>query len=520
MQAVLERALPDVGRSETGALMTCLEDAARLCQRLDVPGLRLEEGVELLAQMKKTARYLDGAKLALIGHISEEQAHRQEVFEASPAGAGRLLDLPGEERTIRETLTSAGGQSASQTGREISQARAATAYPGFRDAMQHGLSATYLDVLTGIVGKDLQRQAQKEEATLLAAAHNEPVEQFRKTVRAWMTSHYPARAEKQAAQESRQEKLSITPDSTGYRLSGWLAATSGTLLKQALRHIVGVPSREDKRHPFQRNAEALTLLAGATSAGSAGDAAGEDTGSLAGARHEILVHVPLDTLLQTEKAIQAGASVADAGCSPGLLDANSKPADNQRNTGCEGGSDCPTTGAGLGRRGTCLDNREELEADLGEALAVISAGLDTGMLEGYAPATLEDGTALAPSQLAQLMCDSSITRAVLSPAGEPLDVSRKQRLFSARQAKAVAARDRYCRYPGCARGPEYGQIHHAQQYSKAGPTTLDNAVLLCYAHHKVIHQQQITITHHQGGFSFTKPNGTRVGTTRHRGYHR
>ena len=137
-------------------------------------------------------------------------------------------------------------------------------------------------------------------------------------------------------------------------------------------------------------------------------------------------------------------------------------------------------------------------------------------MEGCGPATLPDGSPLPPSELAQMLCDSSITRVVMGAYGEPLDVSRKQRLFSARQAKAVIARDRHCRYPGCERGAEYAEIHHAQEYERAGPTIVDNAVLLCRAHHGAIHRAQITITHHLGGFAFTKPDGTLVGVTKHR----
>ncbi|MGO1591516.1 HNH endonuclease, partial [Ancrocorticia sp.] len=126
-----------------------------------------------------------------------------------------------------------------------------------------------------------------------------------------------------------------------------------------------------------------------------------------------------------------------------------------------------------------------------------------------------DGTPLAPTQLAELLCDSDIARVVLTAHGEPIDTSRSQRLFSGRQARAVAARDRSCRYPGCSRGIEVSQIHHAQQWEKGGPTTMDNAVLLCFHHHRYVHSKQVIITHHAGGFTFTEPSGELVGITHH-----
>ena len=178
---------------------------------------------------------------------------------------------------------------------------------------------------------------------------------------------------------------------------------------------------------------------------------------------------------------------------------------------------CFTSGAGLGRQGKCLDGREEITAQLGRALTRIRAGIDASMLEGFTPATLEDGTALTPSQLAAMLCDSRISRVVLTAHGEPLDASRAQRLFSATQAKAILARDHTCRYPGCDRGIEVGEIHHAQEWEEGGTTTVDNAVLLCWRHHQAVHQNSITIHHHAGGFIFTKPDGALLGVRRHDG---
>lgn len=115
-----------------------------------------------------------------------------------------------------------------------------------------------------------------------------------------------------------------------------------------------------------------------------------------------------------------------------------------------------------------------------------------------------------------MMCDSHVACAVFSARGEPIDISRRQRLFSARQAKAVVGRDRHCQFPGCTRGPEQGEIHHAQEWEKGGPTIVDNAVLLCFAHHEVIHRDQTTIVHHQGGFAFIGKEGESIGVSRTR----
>ena len=480
----------------SGELLAVLDRMVHLCQELDVAGLGLPEAINLLTSMKRAARFLDGARLSTIGHIDELHAIQQAQFDQLPEGNGKRLPLPGSERTLGDVLTVSGQQSKAQTGREISQARAATTFPLFRAAMKKGMSRSYLEALTSVVGKDLETQARADEARLLESAWNEPVERFRKTVLAWRVTQHPVKAEKDAMREVKMERFSVSPDRDGYRLSGWLTASNGTVLKHALNEIVGVPKREDRRSPFQRNAEALTVLASASANGTG------ISDRPTAPRHEILVHVPLDTLVRTERAVAQGCAALPAVDGVSVMGST--------------GDACSLTGHGLGRRGACLNQGEMLERDLGGVLSRIRAGVDVSLLEGYTPATLPDGSAVPASELAQLLCDSTITRVVMTAYGDPLDVSRKQRPFSPKQSKAVVARDRYCRYPGCERGPTYGEIHHAQEHEKGGPTTIDNAVLLCRAHHGVIHREQITIAHHLGGFAFTGPDGTLVGITKHR----
>ena len=152
---------------------------------------------------------------------------------------------------------------------------------------------------------------------------------------------------------------------------------------------------------------------------------------------------------------------------------------------------------------------------LGPLLAVIPSAIDLKALAGAEPAAFDDGTALSMSQLARLACDSSIGRIVLSATGEVLDAGRSKRLFTPGQTRAVIARDRTCRYPGCSETIQHGQIHHALPWKKGGATDLANAVLLCWHHHALVHREMTTVAHHDGGFVFTRPDGTIIGTRRH-----
>ena len=49
------------------------------------------------------------------------------------------------------------------------------------------------------------------------------------------------------------------------------------------------------------------------------------------------------------------------------------------------------------------------------------------------------------------------------------------------------ARDRHCAFPGCRRPPIACDAHHIEHWANGGPTALRNMVLLCRAHHTVLH---------------------------------
>jgi len=74
--------------------------------------------------------------------------------------------------------------------------------------------------------------------------------------------------------------------------------------------------------------------------------------------------------------------------------------------------------------------------------------------------------------------------------GQPLYVGREERLFTARQRIALAARDGGCRWPGCDRPPSWTEAHHILQWKRDhGPTDIANGILLCRHHHLLLHDR-------------------------------
>jgi hypothetical protein len=85
-------------------------------------------------------------------------------------------------------------------------------------------------------------------------------------------------------------------------------------------------------------------------------------------------------------------------------------------------------------------------------------------------------------------CATGIVPILFDAAGQPLDVGRDQRLFTARQRIALAARGGGCRFPGCERPPSWCEAHHIEHwYRDEGCTDVADGVLLCRHHHLLVH---------------------------------
>ena len=88
----------------------------------------------------------------------------------------------------------------------------------------------------------------------------------------------------------------------------------------------------------------------------------------------------------------------------------------------------------------------------------------------------------------------------------PLDVGRATKTIPDHLRRAVIARDRCCRFPGCRQRPAACQAHHLTPRSKGGTTSLNNLILLCAFHH-------LTAIHRWGWHLTLHPDGTTTATS-------
>ncbi|GAA3907289.1 DUF222 domain-containing protein [Microbacterium invictum] len=128
-----------------------------------------------------------------------------------------------------------------------------------------------------------------------------------------------------------------------------------------------------------------------------------------------------------------------------------------------------------------------------------------------AVAHTEDGRVSLPgSALDRALCTTGSVEVIVDACGNPLDLGRKERLFSARQRLAIAARDGGCMWPGCERPIAYSEVHHIDHWHEHhGKTDVDRGILLCRYHHLLLHNAGWKITRvGKGEFLLHRPPGT------------
>jgi hypothetical protein len=98
---------------------------------------------------------------------------------------------------------------------------------------------------------------------------------------------------------------------------------------------------------------------------------------------------------------------------------------------------------------------------------------------------IADGTVIPPSSLLGLLDEADIERIVFDGPSRPIDLGRRTRFFNAAQRRLVEVRDRHCQdRSGCDVTAHKCQVDHIVEYTDGGPTTIDNARLLCPMHNR------------------------------------
>ena len=106
---------------------------------------------------------------------------------------------------------------------------------------------------------------------------------------------------------------------------------------------------------------------------------------------------------------------------------------------------------------------------------------------GVPPSDLEFGLPISSKTMERLACDCTISRVLLADS-MVMDVGRATRVTSAPRRRALKARDKGCRFPGCDRPANWTSAHHIIFWGRGGPNKITNEVLLCHFQHRLVHE--------------------------------
>ena len=123
---------------------------------------------------------------------------------------------------------------------------------------------------------------------------------------------------------------------------------------------------------------------------------------------------------------------------------------------------------------------------------------------------LEDGAPLPHETARRIACDASVVTQRENENAGVVSIGRRSRTVPHWMRRALKRRDGGCRFPGCTR-TQHVDAHHVVHWAEGGETSLDNLVLLCRHHHRLVHEHGYgCATTEDGDFRFSEPDGTRI----------
>jgi hypothetical protein len=121
------------------------------------------------------------------------------------------------------------------------------------------------------------------------------------------------------------------------------------------------------------------------------------------------------------------------------------------------------------------------------ATLVVTTDFETLKGEVERAGTDSHGNRVSPDTIRQLACTAGILPVVMGGRSRIMSVGRKRCLYNSRQRVGLAVRDGGCAFPGCDRPPGWCEAHHINPWAGGGNTDLNDGVLLCARHHRIIH---------------------------------
>lgn len=419
--------------------MARLAAAAEAVAAVDVSQISDADVAEHVAALRKIADMAEAAYTTSLGAFdSRKIAEVRETLSTRQWARHHLNVAPTETaRTIR----------AAQAVRNLPQISAA--FLGGRVRLAHVTA-----IAEAISDLGVETIAAGESELLKAAESNDPA-RLRSALRGLGAAIGGSAQSRRERRQHRTRWLNVATTFEGaVAVDGVLDAEAGAIVQAAIEAHARPTGDDDNRTAAQRRADALTEICGAGVAPARGSGEGVAASS----------HAESTEGRPRAEGTEAG-SHDDPETDTGEINSALDPA----NTNAAG----PSCGCGRARRRPSI---------------LVICDLATLKGDSFGFGELSNGEVLSGDAVRRLACDASITRIVVGPGSQPLDVGRTQRTATAAQLKALRIRDGGCRIPGCDRPAEWCDAHHVVFWSNGGTTSVTNMVLLCRKHHTAVHE--------------------------------
>jgi hypothetical protein len=148
------------------------------------------------------------------------------------------------------------------------------------------------------------------------------------------------------------------------------------------------------------------------------------------------------------------------------------------------------------------------DADPDRATVVVHTRAGGGSDDTWGGSEIEDGPVLHPAVARRLACTARVQVVQENATGDPLRMGRITREPSTALLRAVRFRDGECVFPGCG-ARRFTEAHHVLWWSLGGPTDVDNLVLICGTHHRLVHEYGWRLRRMPGGIvAWFRPDGS------------
>ena len=147
------------------------------------------------------------------------------------------------------------------------------------------------------------------------------------------------------------------------------------------------------------------------------------------------------------------------------------------------------------------------DPDPDRATVVVHAQVG-GIVSESGGCEIEGGPVIHPETARRLLCDARVQTVIEDQSGQPVGLGRMTREPSGWMMRQLRYRDIECRFPGCG-ARRFTQAHHIRWWENGGRTDLDNLLLVCTFHHKLVHEYGWSVRREKDGTAkWSQPDGS------------